>query len=72
MPETKNQKPAPDEAAINGDLEQLQAKLAEAEKVCEQYLDLAKRTQAEFENYQKRIAARQRPSTTFRSSPARF
>jgi molecular chaperone GrpE len=72
MPEAKNQKPAPDEAAVNGDLEQLQAKLAEAEKVCEQNLDLAKRTQAEFENYQKRAQRDSAQALRFAQAPLAF
>ena len=37
------------------ELEQLRAKLAEAEQDRDEYLALAQRTQADFENYQKRI-----------------
>jgi molecular chaperone GrpE len=72
MPETKNPKPAPDEAAINGDLEQLQAKLVEAEQVSEQNLDLAKRTQAEFENYQKRSQRDNAQALRFAQAPLAF
>ncbi len=70
--ETKVQKPTPDEAATNGDLEQLQAKLVEAEKVCEQNLDLAKRTQAEFENYQKRSQRDNAQALRFAQAPLAF
>jgi molecular chaperone GrpE len=37
------------------DLESLRAKLQTAEQKRDEYLDLAKRTQADFENYQKRL-----------------
>jgi molecular chaperone GrpE len=72
MPETKNQKPAPDEAVTNGDVQQLQAKLAEAEQMRDQNLDLAKRTQAEFENYQKRSQRDNAQALRFAQMPLAF
>ena len=43
-----------EEEAVESDLDSL---LAEAEKQRDEYLDLAKRTKADFENYRKRMAA---------------
>jgi molecular chaperone GrpE len=40
---------------VLGDLEGLRAKLQEAEQKRDEYLDLAQRTRADFENYQKRL-----------------
>ena len=54
MAETNKQTAEPNGAATAPDLDQLRAKLMEAEQARDQHLDLAKRTQAEFENYQKR------------------
>lgn len=42
------------EEAVESDLDSL---LAEAEQQRDEYLDLAKRTKADFENYRKRMAA---------------
>jgi molecular chaperone GrpE len=47
---TGEQTTAPD------DVTAVQARLTEAEQKRDQYLDLAQRTRAEFENYQKRVA----------------
>jgi molecular chaperone GrpE len=38
------------------DVNELTKKLKEKEKECEEYLDLLKRTKAEFDNYRKRVA----------------
>lgn len=43
-----------DEALPVEDQQNLASKLGESEKKCEEYLDLAKRTKAEFDNYRKR------------------
>jgi molecular chaperone GrpE len=57
-----NATPANDGATTNTtereaeDLAAVQARLTEAEQKRDQYLDLAQRTRAEFENYQKRVA----------------
>jgi molecular chaperone GrpE len=57
-----NATPAKDGAATNmaerdaDDMAALQARLIEAEQKRDQYLDVAQRTRAEFENYQKRVA----------------
>jgi molecular chaperone GrpE len=72
MAEAKNQKQAPDEAATNGVVEQLQAKLADAEQTRDQNLDLAKRTQAEFENYQKRSQRDSAQVLRFAQAPLAF
>ncbi|HBI46104.1 MAG TPA: nucleotide exchange factor GrpE, partial [Planctomycetales bacterium] len=72
MAEMKNQKPAPEEAAVNSDVAQLQAKLAEAEQTRDQNLDLAKRTQAEFENYQKRAQRDSTQALRFAQAPLAF
>jgi molecular chaperone GrpE len=57
MAETTNDKT---KTAVPGngaeDAASLQTRLAEAEQQRDQYLDLAQRTRAEFENYQKRAA----------------
>jgi molecular chaperone GrpE len=50
----------PAEEAIEKDLDAL---LAEAEKQRDEYLDLAKRAQADFENYRKRMAAEVQAAT---------
>jgi len=72
MAEMKNQKPALEEAAVNSDVAQLQAKLAEAEQTRDQNLDLAKRTQAEFENYQKRAQRDSTQALRFAQAPLAF
>jgi molecular chaperone GrpE len=41
-------------AAVEHDLEALQARIADAEQKRDEYLDLLQRTRADFENYQKR------------------
>ncbi len=73
MAETSNPKAArPDEAATNDDVAQLQAKLAEAEQARDQNLDLAKRTQAEFENYQKRAQRENAAALRYAEAPLAF
>lgn len=55
MTEDKEQTPtAPGEQVLD-DLDALRAKLQNAEQKRDEYLDLAQRTRAEFENYQKRM-----------------
>jgi molecular chaperone GrpE len=41
-------------AAVENDLDALQARIADAEQKRDEYLDLLQRTRADFENYQKR------------------
>jgi molecular chaperone GrpE len=56
-PQPEPEAPAP-EAADGGEVEQdLAALLAEAETKRDEYLELARRAQADFENYRKRMAA---------------
>jgi molecular chaperone GrpE len=45
-----------EQATATDDVAAVQARLIEAEQKRDQYLDLAQRTRAEFENYQKRVA----------------
>ena len=42
-------------AVVEHDLDALQARIADAEQKRDEYLDLAQRTRADFENYQKRM-----------------
>ena len=50
--------PEPDEAAVNGEVESPveEDPLTEALRERDEYLDLAQRTKAEFDNYRKRVA----------------
>lgn len=58
MSEVEENKPAAEESAEGIEVEQdLDALLADAEQKKDEYLELAKRTQADFENYRKRMAA---------------
>ena len=58
-PSTKTNEAVANKAAsadqVMDDLDSLRAKLQEAEMKREEYLDLAQRTRADFENYQKRM-----------------
>ncbi len=51
------------------DVATLQNRLKEAEQTRDQYLDLAQRTRAEFENYQKRLARDQAAERKFAHAP---
>jgi molecular chaperone GrpE len=55
--------------ATGAEMATLQAKLTEAEQQREQYLDLAQRTRAEFENYQKRMARDQATERRYAQAP---
>ena len=58
--------PAPD----NGDnVASMQTRLAEAEQARDQYLDLAQRTRADFENYQKRMLRDQATERRYAQAP---
>ncbi len=72
MAETNKQTPAPDGAATAPDLEHLRAKLAEVEQARDQNLDLAKRTRAEFENYQKRSQRENAAALRYAEGPLAF
>ena len=72
MAETNQQTPAADGAATAPDLEQLRAKLAEAEQARDRNLDLAKRTQAEFENFQKRSQRETAAALRYAEAPLAF
>jgi molecular chaperone GrpE len=77
MAEKKNQTPSHDgsaEAVASGpgELEQMLARLAEAEQARDQHLDLAKRTQAEFENYQKRAQRDSAQALRYAQAPLAF
>jgi molecular chaperone GrpE len=74
-----NHKPAPPDGASTarndqdpGELEQLRAKLAQAEQARDQNLDLARRTQAEFENYQKRAQRDRAQDLRYAQAPLAF
>jgi molecular chaperone GrpE len=54
------------------DLEGVRARLAEAEKARDEYLALAKRTQADFENYQKRAQRDQAQALRYAQTPLAF
>jgi molecular chaperone GrpE len=58
--------------AAPNELEQLRARLAEAEQARDQNLDLAKRTQAEFENYQKRAQRDRAQDLRYAQAPLAF
>lgn len=70
MAEPNNKASATAEAA--NELEQLRAKLAEAEKARDANVDLAKRTQAEFENYQKRAQRDNAAALRYAQAPLAF
>src|SRR5438270_3816665 len=75
MAEPNNQKPGSDggtATAAPNELEQLRAQLAEAEQARDQSLDLAKRTQAEFENYQKRAQRDRAQDLRYAQAPLAF
>ncbi len=72
MAETNKQTPAPDGTVTAPDLEQLRVKLAEAEQARDQNLDLAKRTRAEFENYQKRSQRETAAALRYAEGPLAF
>ena len=57
--------PEPDEAAVNGEVEPPveDDPLTEALRERDEYLDLAQRTKAEFDNYRKRVAAEAEQAT---------
>jgi len=58
MNDAEETRPVAEEAAESIDVEKdLDALLADAEAKKSEYLELAKRTQADFENYRKRMAA---------------
>ncbi len=72
MAETTNDKRAttPDDGVgTNDEVASLQTRLEEAEQQRDQYLDLAQRTRAEFENYQKRAARDQAAERRFAVAP---
>jgi molecular chaperone GrpE len=52
LPESEDQPSTPDEASVERDLEELTAKAGKADE----YLELAQRTKADFENFRKRAA----------------
>ena len=75
MAEPKNKKPASDgpaTAEVPNEAEQLRAKLTEAEQARDQNLDLAQRTQAEFENYQKRAQRENAAALRYAQAPLAF
>ena len=71
MAEPNKQAPASDGPSAS-ETEQLRAKLAEAEQARDQNLDLAKRTQAEFENYQKRSQRDNAAALKYAEAPLAF
>jgi molecular chaperone GrpE len=75
MAEPNNKTPpsdGPSTAAAANELEQLRAKLAEAERSRDANLELAKRTQAEFENYQKRSQRDSAAALRYAEAPLAF
>jgi len=72
MAEAKNQKPPQDGAVSSAQLEELRARLAEAEKARDLNLDLARRTQADFENYQKRAQRDRAQDLRYAEAPLAF
>lgn len=52
LPESEDQPSTPDEASVERDLEELAAKAGKADE----YLELAQRTKADFENFRRRAA----------------
>lgn len=71
MAESNKQAPPPD-GTVSPELDQLRAKLTEAEQARDQNLDLAKRTQAEFENYQKRSQRENAAALRYAEAPLAF
>ena len=72
MAETTNEEKttAPDNGVgTNDEAATWQTRLVEAEQQRDQYLDLAQRTRAEFENYQKRAARDQAAERRFAVAP---
>ena len=72
MAETKNQATPDGPAAAADELEQLRTKLAAAEQARDAAIDLAKRTQAEFENYQKRAQRDKAQDLRYAQAPLAF
>ncbi len=76
MAEPKNPTNGPATAqasgAAPGEVDQLRAKLAEAEQARDQNIDLAKRMQAEFENYQKRAQRDRAQDLRYAQAPLAF
>jgi molecular chaperone GrpE len=68
-PQTPNQTQANADGAPPADLN---ARLAQAEKARDEYLDLAKRTQADFENYQKRSSRELATALRYAQAPLAF
>jgi molecular chaperone GrpE len=69
---TKDKDMANDGAGTNAtadDEATLQARLTEAEQARDQYLDLAQRTRADFENYQKRMQRDQATERRYAHAP---
>ncbi len=58
--------------AASDEIDQLRAKLAEAEQARDRNLDLASRTQAEFENYQKRGQRETAAALRYAQAPLAF
>jgi molecular chaperone GrpE len=58
--------------AASDEIDQLRAKLAEAEQARDRNLDLARRTQAEFENYQKRGQRETAAALRYAQAPLAF
>ena len=54
--ETRVEEPQPDEAEVQAVEEDFEKLLADAHKEKEEYLELARRTKADFENFRKRAA----------------
>jgi molecular chaperone GrpE len=74
MAEKNNQNSGGDGAATAApdEVEQLRAKLAEAEKARDENLDLARRTKADFENYQKRAQRDRAQDLRYAQAPLAF
>jgi len=68
-PEQAADNGAKQDASPAGTLEALKAQLQAAEKARDEYLDLAKQTRADFENYQKRNARDLATERRFAQSP---
>ncbi len=72
MVEPNNQTDGPAAGAALAELDQLRAKLADAEQARDQNMELAKRTQAEFENYQKRAQRDRAQDLRYAQAPLAF
>jgi molecular chaperone GrpE len=74
MAEKNNQTATPDgpATAAPNEMEELRTKLTEAEQARDHNLDLAKRTQAEFENYQKRAQRDSAQALRYAQAPLAF